>query len=104
MSVFRKDNQTATVSRLWYTTDSGYKKSWYTATGNSYEWHLKALTIKDGIETSNFWKEFLFHTVSGADIKESDKLTIDSVDYDVKGISTYKGVSFSRLQCIVEKC
>lgn len=104
MSIFKKDNQTAIVSRLWYTTDWGYKKSTYSATGNSYVWHLKALTLKDGIEIENFWKEFLFHTSYNADIKESDRLTIDWVDYDVKGISKFKWVSFDRLQCVVELC
>lgn len=101
MSVFRKDQQTAVVSRLWYTTESGYKKSGYTTTGNSYLWHLKALTIKDGIEISNFGKEYQFNTDYNADIKESDRVTIDWVTYDVKGVSKFKGVSFSRLQCIL---
>lgn len=104
MSVFKHDNQLAVVSRMSYTTDSWYKKSWYSATGKSYTWHLKALSIKDGIDVNNFGKEFSFHTAYDADIKESDKLTIDNVNYDVKWVSKYKGISFSRLQAIIELC
>lgn len=104
MSIFKKDNQTATVKRLWYTTDSWYKKSGYTATWDTYTWHLKALSLQDGIELSNFGKDFLFHTDYDADIKESDRLTIDWVDYDVQGVSKFKGVSFNRLQCAIQQC
>lgn len=101
---FTKDSKTASVSRLWYTTSqSWYKKSWYTATGKSYTGHLKALTVKDWIELSNFWKEFQFNTEYNADIKESDKLTIDSITYDVKWVSKYDWKVFSRLVCILQK-
>ena len=103
MWVFNKDNATATVKRLWYVDESGYKKSWYALTGNSYLWHLKFLTVKDWIETSNFGKEYQFNAEYNGDIKESDKLTIDWVDYDVKGVSKQTGISFSRLVAILQK-
>jgi hypothetical protein len=100
---FTKDNQLAIVSRLWYTDDTGYKKSWYTPTWKEYMWHLKALTIKDGIELSNFGKEYQFNTNLWADIKESDKLTIDWVEYNVKGIWSFNWITFNRLMCILQK-
>lgn len=103
MSQFRKDQSQAIVSRLWYTTDSWYKKSGYTNTGFSYVWHLKPLTVKDGIDISNFGKEYQFNTASGADIRESDRLTIGGVVYDVKWVMTQEGVSFSRLIAIIQK-
>ena len=102
MWTFRKDNQTATVKRLTYSVDSGYKKSGYTATGKTYTGHLKAITIKDGVDISNFGKEFLFHTEYTADIKESDRLTIWGVEYDVKGVSKFVGVTFNRLQAVLQ--
>ena len=103
MSNFKKDNQVAVVSRMKETTVDWFTQSWFQKTGKSYKWHLKALWIKDWIEISNFWKEFLFHTWYDFDIKESDQLLIEGVSYNVKGVSQFKGVSFSRLQCIIQK-
>lgn len=100
---FTKDTKTAIVSRLWTTTDAWYKKSWYTATWKSYLWHLKPIAIKYLVDINNFWKEFEFHTEYSADIKESDKVKIDNIDYDVKGVSLFDWISFSRLVCILQK-
>jgi len=85
-----------------YSDDSWYKKSTYSATGKSYQGHLKAITIKEGVDISNFWKEFLFHTQYDADIKESDILAIGGVEYSVKGVSKFVGITFSRLQAILQ--
>jgi len=100
---FTKDTKTATISRLWTLSSWGFKKSWYNATWKSYVWHLKALSIKNVTELSNFWKEFTFHTEYDADILESDKLVIDWVDYDVKWLSKFDWITFSRLICILQK-
>lgn len=100
--MFKKDTKLATVSRLWYTTDTGYKKSWYTATWKSYLGHLKPIGIANGIDINNFGKEFEFHTDYNADIKESDQVTIDWTKYDVKGISKADGITFSRLVCLLQ--
>lgn len=93
----------AKVKRAGYQEDEWYKKSWFTETGKMYAGHLKALTIKDGIEISNFGKEFQFNTIPVADIKEWDKLEIDGVDYDVKGMSEFGGVTFSRKMIILQR-
>lgn len=101
---FTKDTKQAQVRRLWYTDDSGYKKSNdYAEVWPCYFGKLKALTIKDGVDINNFWKEFLFHTDYDADIRESDKLIIDGVDYRVKWVSTHDGITFSRLLCVLQK-
>lgn len=101
--VFKKDMYIAKVQRQGYTDDSGYKKSGYSDTGKIYAGHLKALTIKDGIEISNFGKEFQFNTISTAEIKEWDRLVIGEENYDVKGMSTFGGVTFSRRMIILQK-
>jgi len=101
--IFSKDTKTATVSRLWITTSGWYKKSWYTATNKSYLGKLKALSIKNVSEISNFGKEFEFHTDYNADILESDQLTIDTVAYDVKWLSKYDWITFNRLICVLQK-
>lgn len=100
---FKKDTKLWSVSRLWYNTETWYKKSWYNSTWKSYYWHLKALTLKDWVEISNFGKEFQFNTIYEADIKESDKLTIDWIEYNVKWVSTFDWITFSRLMCILQK-
>ena len=78
-------------------------KSEYVELDNVYYGHLKPLTIKDGVELSNFWKDFQFNTDWSADIKESDKLIIDWDNYDVSWVSVQDGITFSRLLCIVRK-
>jgi hypothetical protein len=100
---FTKDTKTATVSRLSTTTSWWYKKSWYASTWKSYQWHLKALTIKQVVDINNFGKEFEFHTEFWADILESDKLTIDTITYDVKWLSKFDWITFSRLICVLQK-
>lgn len=100
---FINDTKKATISRLWYSEDWIYKKSWYTSTWKSYYWHLKALTLKQWVDINNFWKEYQFHTDSNADILESDKLTIEWITYEVKGLSKFDWITFSRLMCILQK-
>lgn len=103
MSRFAKDNVTATIYRQSYSDADWYNKSSYSATGDTAQGNLKALTLADGVEISNFGKEYQFNTTLWADIKESDRLRIDWEDYDVKGVSKYKGVTFSRLMCMVQR-
>lgn len=101
--MFRKYRKTAEVYRAWYTTVDWYSKSWYTNTGNSYQWHLKAESIKKTEDLSMFWKVFSFHTKKTADIITSDRLVIDNINYDVQGVSDFDGVSFDVKQCLVYK-
>ncbi len=78
---FRLFTFTASVARL--TTASG--KSTYSSTGNSYKGYLNALQIAD-VGADRYGKEYRFTTVVGADILESDKLTIDGVTYKVSEV------------------
>jgi hypothetical protein len=101
--MFKKDLKTASVSRLGYITSWWYKKSWYTATGKSYKWSLKFLTLKDWIDIWAFGKEAQFNTDITADIKESDRLTIDWINFDVKGVADFPWVTFGRKMLILNK-
>lgn len=78
---FRLFTFTASVARL--TTASG--KSTYSSTGNSYKGYLNALQIAD-VGADRYGKEYRFTTVVGADILESDRLTIDGVTYKVSEV------------------
>ena len=101
--MFRKDFTTAEVYRLGYTESWWYKQSWYTATWESYKGYLKFLSIKDWIEVWAFGKEAQFNTDITADIKESDRLTIDWVNFDVKGVADFPWVTFGRKMLILNK-
>jgi len=101
--MFTKYQHTATVSRLSQTVSGWYNKSWYSATGTTYLGHLKALSIQDSIEITDFGKSFKFTTASTADIKESDRLTISGNEYDVKGVVICNWLSFDSLQCLITK-
>lgn len=52
---------------------------------------------------SSFGTDFSFRTSPLADIKESDRLTIDSQAYEVKGVQNHKGVTFAMLDCYLVK-
>jgi len=45
--------------------------------------------VEDGITIESLGKEFSFTTNSGADIKEADKLVIDGIEYEVRGVQRY---------------
>lgn len=102
MPMFRKQIKTASVKRQAY-TGTTYKKSWYIAISNTYKWHLKALTIKDGIEMDMFWKSFQFTTNIDADIKQADKVTIDWIEYNVTGVQDFWGITFNTKKVLLTK-
>lgn len=101
--MFKKYQTTAQVYRAGYTTVDWYSKSWYSDTGNSYKWHLKAQSINKTDDLNMFWKVFAFHTEITADIKAWDRLVIDGEDYDVQWVSNFRGLSFNVKQCLVYK-
>ena len=101
--MFRKYQTTAEVYRSWYTTQDWYKKSWYTATGESYIWHMKAQSINNTQDLTMFGKVFAFHTEKTADIEAGDRLVIDGEDYDVQGVSDFDWISFNVKQCLLYK-
>lgn len=101
--MFRKYQTTAEVFRPWYTTQNGYKKSGYVTTSKTYLWHLKAQGINKIIDLAMFWKVYAFHTDINADIKEWDRLKIKTVDYDVKGVSDFDGITFKIKQILLNR-
>lgn len=101
--MFKKDLFKAEVYRQSYETAGWYKKSWYSTTGNEYNWLLKAKRLEKTVENNSFTKDYEFHTDAGADIRESDKLKIGGLYYSVKWVSEYRWITFSRLMCILER-
>lgn len=79
-------------------------KSNYSATGDVFEWYLKPLSLADWIEERAFGKQYKYTTDVDNDIKENDKLIIDSETYTVKGVSKFKGLQeIFYLQCLISK-
>ena len=101
--MFRKYQTIADVYRSWYTTQDWYKKSGYTATGESYIWHMKAQSINKTQDLTMFGKVFAFHTDKTADIEAGDRLKINWEDYDVQWVAMFIGISFDVKQCLLYK-
>ena len=101
--MFKHYTESATVYRAWYTTESGYKKSGYVSTGISYLGHLKGQSIEKTLDLAMYGKIFKFTCPVTADIREADRLLISGVNYDVKGVTDFKGISFSSKQILLNK-
>jgi len=101
--MFTKDTRVAKVLRQDYVDDSWYSKSGYVDTGNTYKGFLKAQSIDRTEELGSFGKVYRFHTDKWADIKEWDRLEIEWIEYDVKGVADFKGTSFGRTQVLLNK-
>ena len=50
-----------------------------------------------------YGKIFKFTCHNTADIREADRLLISGVNYDVKGVTDFKGISFSSKQILLNK-
>ena len=101
--MFRKYQTTAEVYRPWYKTEDWYKKSGYSSTWKTYTGHLKAQSIDKTIDLAMFWKVYAFHTDVWADIVEWDRLLINSINYDVKGVSDFDWITFKTKQILLNK-
>lgn len=101
--MFKKDQTTVAVFRQDSVDDNWYKKSGYKDTGNTYKGHLKAQTVDRTEELGAFGKVYVFHTSDTADIQEWDRLKANWVDYDVKWVSDFNGISFQRKQVLLNK-
>ena len=100
--MFKQFKDSAVIYRQTYQGD----KSSYTSTGNSCLWYLHPLSPeRNQIGIEKFGKEFAFSTVVDADIKENDKLLIDSTYYVVKGQASYTGirVKFKRVNVVKQE-
>lgn len=76
----------STIQRQVYTGN----KSTYTSVGSSFSAYLRPLgeeaSASNGIQ---FGYGFNLITPIGTDIKEGDKVTIDSIDYTVRGVVSH---------------
>ena len=100
--MFRKYQTTVEVERLTTTSDT-YNRKGYVATGNTYIWHLKPLSIQKTQEIGDFGKSYKFTTESTADIQEGDRLVVWDVKYDVSWAVVCSGISFDTLQCLITR-
>lgn len=80
-----------------------YKKSWYINSWKIYTWHLKAQSINKIIDLWMFWKVYVFHTDIWANIKEWDRLIINNINYDVKGVSEFDWITFKTKQILLNR-
>ena len=78
-------------------------KSIFQSTWKTYKWFLKPISSEDNLYQDRFWQDFNFHTTDTADIKTSDILTIDNIDYTVKWVWISKGFRVKYTKCLVTK-
>lgn len=103
MSIFKLDYYTATVKRLWYTTDSnGNKKSWYQTTEITAKWYLSpASSSNQDVWLDRFWQVRNFECDYPFDVKESDIVEIDGTEYQVKSFARAKGIRIDRVRVVL---
>lgn len=103
MSVFELDQHTATVKALTYTTDeSGNKKSSFASTWVSVVWYLTPISANNvNVWLDRFWQARSFETDYPFTIEETNILTIDGVDYDVKSFARSKGITIDRVRVVL---
>lgn len=103
MQQFKLDYFTASVKRLWYTTDaSGNKKSTYTTTSTSVKWYLSPVwTNNQDVWLDRFGQVRNFECNAPFDVKESDIMTIDGVDYEVKSFAHVKWIQIDRVRVVL---
>ena len=103
MTKFKLDYYTGTVKRLVYTVDSsGNSKSSYISTWNSAKWYLSpASSNNSDVGLDRYWQIRNFECNAPFDIRESDILTIDNVDYEVKSFAHVKGIRIDRIRVVL---
>lgn len=100
---FKLDYYTATVKRLAYTTDENWnKKSWYVATWTSVKWYLAPTSQNNSdVGLDRYWQVRDFECNYPFDVKESDILTINGVDYQVKSFAHVKWIQIDRVRVVL---
>lgn len=105
--MFKLFKDKAVVSRVWtYVDDAWNKKSWgFIPTWDTYKWLLKPIEPEDALYVKWFWKNFQFITKRTADIQESDRLVIDSVEYEVKAEAPWEGITikYKKILLVLKK-
>lgn len=92
-------NATAQVTRLVYTNGKTTGQSVVA----SYEWYLTPMNAHELIDPKMYGKMYHFTVDMGADIKESDTLTIDNVKYSVQSALVKKGRIVAFIRCVLIK-
>lgn len=103
MTMFQLDYSTATVKRLVYTEDSnGNKKATYTWSGVSVKWYFSPESKSNQeVWLDRFWQVYNFECDAPFDVKESDILTINNVDYEVKSFAHVKWIMIDRIRVVL---
>lgn len=103
MTTFQLDYYTATVKRLSYSTDSSWnKKSTYASTGSSVKWYLApAWSNNQDVWLDRYGQVRNFECNAPFDVKESDILTIGTVDYEVKSFAHVKWINIDRIRVVL---
>ncbi|TXH07874.1 MAG: hypothetical protein E6R04_11905 [Spirochaetes bacterium] len=78
-------------------------KEVYAAVAGSIKGFFSPADDDENIKALNvFGQAYQFITRPAADVRPNDKLTIDSVIYNVRGVSKYKLMGTYFLKCILE--
>lgn len=103
MSKFKLDYSTATLQRLSYTTDSNWnKKATYWASEITAKWYLSPVsTNNQEVWLDRFWQMWNFECDYPFDVKESDLLSIDWTEYQVKSYARVKGINIDRVRVVL---
>ena len=101
--MFQLDYSTATVKRLIYSTDSsGNSKSSYSTTWTSVKWYLSPVsTSNQDVWLDRFGQARNFECDAPFDVKESDIVSIDGVDYEVKSFARVKWIMIDRVRVVL---
>lgn len=97
------DYYDATVKRLQYSTDdNGNKKSEYVTTDISATWYLSPeWTRNQDVWLDRFGQVRNFECDAPFDVKESDIVSIDWTDYQVKSFARVKGIMIDRVRVVL---
>lgn len=97
------DYYDATVKRLQYTTDdNGNKKSEYVTTDISATWYLSPeWTRNQDVWLDRFGQIRNFECDAPFDVKESDIVSINWTDYQVKSFARVKGIMIDRVRVVL---
>lgn len=103
MTIFKLDYYVATIKRLEYTTNSkGNKKATYKETGTITKGYLSpAWTNNQDVWLDRFGQVWNFECNAPLDVKESDIMVIDGVEYEVKSFARIKWIVIDRVRVVL---
>ncbi len=104
MGYFKLDYYEASVKRLSYTTDANWnKKSIYAVVeGLTAKGYLSPVwTNNQDVWLDRYGQQWNFECDYPFDVKETDILTINGTDYQVKSFARVKGIKIDRMRFIL---